>query len=95
MITQEHSKLLENIWLPNGPETVMVSLSCHRLPRPHHTALHATKRQEGRLSGGRIPPFFERWYTVLAQNVSEEAPSLTLQVRIAGAIDLEREPQHC
>jgi hypothetical protein len=55
---REVNKLLENNWLPNGSGTIMVSLST--VVRIIHTSpqIHTSKRQDGGLSGGRIPPFF-------------------------------------
>lgn len=59
MIARKNNELLENIWLPNGLEVVMVRLS-PRFYRNHIQSMNqVNQRQDERLPGGRIPPFFE------------------------------------
>ncbi len=49
MTVRSDSKLLEIIWLPNGSEAVMVSLSSRFCPARFKPRTTTGKRQDGRL----------------------------------------------
>lgn len=75
MIARTHSKLLENIWLPNGPETVMVSLSSH--VGPAHTKPQSTRpNARTAVCQGEGFPRFSEHSTVQASHAAQRSKRL-------------------